>query len=183
MRKTINRSTARWSFIAVLYILQAFCLTALAQQPDRGFKTANSYAASSLETVNTTNGNLMLSIPVASLPAGRGGNPGYTVSLQYNSKLWESYQVTSDQGSPDEYGNTHFSSTSLSLSDRGGWRLATKYELRIVDRWEFVDPDPCWLNEPIEHKTYRWKVEMDMPDGGDKAVFSADNFFIRPHQL
>ena len=126
-KENICRTNQVSSLIALSFILLLFTTFGSSQQPDRGFKTANSYAASGLETVNTTNGNLMLNIPIASLPAGRGGNPGYTVNLQYNSKLWESHQVTSDLGNPDEYGNTHFASTSLSLSERGGWRLAAAH--------------------------------------------------------
>ena len=72
------------------------------QEPDRGFRTANSYAATGLEVVNTTNGNMLLNIPLASLPAGRGTSPGYTVLLRYDSKLFDSVHTTRDDGDPDE---------------------------------------------------------------------------------
>ncbi len=45
-------------------------------QPKRGFHPAGSYALGDLETISTTNGNLMLHIPMASLPAGRDGVHG-----------------------------------------------------------------------------------------------------------
>ena len=78
-----------------------FALTALAgavaaqslpekRSPDRGFRAGQAYSVSDIETVNTTNGNLILRLPVASLPAGRGGS-GFTLSLFYNSKLYDSF--------------------------------------------------------------------------------------------
>ena len=33
----------------------------------------------------------MLRVPLALLPPGRGGNPGFQLSLNYNSKLWDIY--------------------------------------------------------------------------------------------
>ncbi|MEQ1923344.1 MAG: hypothetical protein ABL952_12630, partial [Pyrinomonadaceae bacterium] len=64
---------------------------AVAQQgvnPDRGAKVGNAYAMGDFETINTTNGNLMLNFPVGSLPGGRGAIGG-GISLVYNSKLYD----------------------------------------------------------------------------------------------
>lgn len=58
--------------------------------PDRGFQPSGSYAFTDIETINTTNGDLTLRVPVGSLPPGRGGNPGFTLQLLYNSKIWDS---------------------------------------------------------------------------------------------
>jgi RHS repeat-associated protein len=165
----MTNSFLRTIFSGVLMILCGY--GANAQQPDRGFQAANSYAATGLGAVNLTNGNVVLNIPVASLPAGRGGSPGYSVNLQYNSKLWESHQTSRDDGSPDENGNTRYSVTSLGLSNRGGWRLASEYKLVITDRLYHEAPNVCWLGDPVEHLNYRWKVEMEFPDGSVKQFF------------
>ena len=50
-----------------------------------------SYRLGDIETVNTKNGNVMLRVPLASLPPGRGGDPGFQLTLNYNSKLWDIY--------------------------------------------------------------------------------------------
>jgi hypothetical protein len=42
-------------------------------KPIRGFIPAGSYAPSEIETINMQNGNVILSIPIVSLPSGRGG--------------------------------------------------------------------------------------------------------------
>ena len=161
--------------IVALLLLSSVALT---QQPDRGFRSANSYATSGLEAVNLANGNLVLNIPVASLPAGRGGSPGYGISLQYNSKLWESKEAIEQNGYPDENGNTKYSVTRLNLSDSGGWRLALSYNLKIIDRLAHEMPDPCWRGDPVEHLKFRWKVEMEMPDGSVKTFYPMISYGI-----
>lgn len=76
-----------------LTLLLCFCAApSLAQsgkEPQRGFHPAGSYSLGDVETVSTTSGNMMLRVPLASLPAGRGGSPGPGVALIYNSKLWD----------------------------------------------------------------------------------------------
>jgi RHS repeat-associated protein len=157
--------------ILLISIVMLTFAASFAQQIERGFKSANTYAATGLEVVNTTNGNMMLNIPVASLPAGRGTSPGYTVNLQYNSKLWDSHQATEDDGEPGENSNSYYSFTTLGLSDRGGWRLSQAYVLQVSDRLNFETPDVCHLNDPVSHLDFRWKVEMEMPDGSVKTFY------------
>jgi hypothetical protein len=41
--------------------------------PQRGFTPHGSYVLTDIETINTSNGNMMLRIPLASLPPTRGG--------------------------------------------------------------------------------------------------------------
>jgi hypothetical protein len=72
----------------ILFVASATSFSQQDRNPDRGFRSSNSYSFSEIENVNMTNGNLMLTIPLASLPAGRGSSPGFTVALHYNSKLW-----------------------------------------------------------------------------------------------
>ena len=165
-------------YLACLSIIVLSGLNIFGQQPDRGFRTANSYATSGLDAVNMANGNLILNIPVATLPVGRGGSPGYGISLQYNSKLWESKESIHDNGYPDENGSTKYSATRLHLSDSGGWRLATSYNLKIRDRLSFEMPDPCWRGDPVEHMKFRWKVEMEMPDGGIRTFYPTISYGV-----
>lgn len=68
-------------------------LTSLCMAQDgsnkRGFTPGNSFSIGDIETINTTNGNLMLRFPMASLPAGRNGLSA-GINLYYNSKLYDS---------------------------------------------------------------------------------------------
>ena len=53
------------------------------KNPQRGFQPGNSYNFSEIETINTTNGNLLLNFLLGSMPAGRGSLPGVvSVRLQ-----------------------------------------------------------------------------------------------------
>ncbi|MBL0240347.1 MAG: hypothetical protein IPQ00_07210 [Chloracidobacterium sp.] len=156
--------------LTIVIILVAFTL-GFSQQPDRGFRAANTYAATGIEVINTTNGNLMLNIPLASLPAGRGTSPGYTVSLNYNSKLFDSVHTTREDGYPDEYGSSYFSTDTVTLSDNGGWKLPVGYQLQITDRRNLETTDVCHMHDPVEHLSFVWKVEMIMPDGSVRTFF------------
>ena len=86
----IKRNTILKPVLAFVTVILSAVLPSYAQNgvPDRGVKAGNSYSISDIENVNLTNGNLMLNIPLASLP-GRGSGPGVKVSLRYDSKLWD----------------------------------------------------------------------------------------------
>ncbi|HKO45275.1 MAG TPA: DUF2341 domain-containing protein [Pyrinomonadaceae bacterium] len=98
-------SDSRFRFLYLLFLvltLSATYVTAQQDQtPKRGFQAGGSYALSDIETINTGNGNLILSIPLASLPAGRGTAPGAGLRLLYNSKMFDSRVERYSQGLPE----------------------------------------------------------------------------------
>ena len=121
--------------------------------PDRGFKPAGSYAVGDIETINTTNGNLMLHLPLAALPPGRAGL-GAGVNLLYNSKLWDplpSGTTTDSSGNP-------VTLTGITQSQDGGWRYGVQYSLRLDNR-----PVDCSGADP--QAKYQWKLSLVFPDG------------------
>jgi RHS repeat-associated protein len=168
----------RWTILIACILLGI--TASFAQLPDRGFQEANSYASNGINAVNLSNGNMLLNFPIASLPAGPGTSPGYQINLQYNSKLWDSEQTSHDNGTPDETGNDNYQTTALVPSDTGGWQLNSQYLLRVTNRSNVIAPDPCWLNDPVEHIAFRWKVEMAMPDGSIKQFHpeTAHSYFV-----
>jgi RHS repeat-associated protein len=157
----------------ILSLLMLVNLTSAQQrQPDRGFQFANSYAAGNIDAVNVNNGNVVVNLPIASLPAGRGTSPGFSVTLQYNSKLWDSKQTThtnalqQGNGDPnDTSGYYSYSSNELLLSDRGGWKMLTSFNIIETNRMNLEDPDPCLRGDPVDKLSARWKLEMEFPDG------------------
>ena len=54
--------------------------------PQRGFYPGGSYSLSDIESVDDVSGNVILKIPVAKLPPGRGGS-SFAVDLIYNSAI------------------------------------------------------------------------------------------------
>src|SRR3954463_694011 len=75
----------------ILLFICALATTAMAQDASnkRGFQPGNSFAVGDFETINTSNGNLMLRFPIGRLPAGRNGLTA-GITLYYNSKLYDS---------------------------------------------------------------------------------------------
>lgn len=135
--------------------------------PQRGFKPGGSYAITDIESVSTVNGNLMLHIPLASLPAGRGGMSA-GVSLIYNSKLWD----TPPMQVPDPYNpNQRITSYHVKTSKQGGWRYGFGYTLQLINKldeqmYSAYAPN-CETDAAAgtEYSTRIYKLQIIFPDG------------------
>lgn len=127
--------------------------------PQRGIAQGASYSISEIETINTTNGNLMLNIPLVGLPKGRG-TAGASISLMYNSKLFDTViEETLDQSQQMALQNF------VHPSPDGGWKyIKNDYFLDLENRFETYSPGECDIGE------YAWafKLFMRMPDGSKK---------------
>lgn len=100
MITTIARSKYDGNKSGIKYLLLMICLFSIAiataqgqtfteRSPQRGMAANSSFALGEIETINLENGNLLYKMPLASLPAGRGGGLSPTVFLNYNSKLYD----------------------------------------------------------------------------------------------
>jgi RHS repeat-associated protein len=164
-----QRSAAR--FIGLFVFLIA-CVTPthgqmqLPPSPEHGFQPAGSYALSNIETINTANGNMMLRIPLAALPPGRGNSPGFQLGLVYNSKLYD----THIEEIPDEGTGQIVQQIQLNPSEQGGWHFDfSTYSLQLVSRldvegWTTCNPGSCagW-----NRNAYIYKLKVIFPDSGE----------------
>jgi RHS repeat-associated protein len=131
--------------------------------PDRGFTPAASYNISDIETINTTNGNLMLRVPVGALPAGRAGMSG-VVSLVYNSKLWDS----SCDGTAVASNQQIVVLNGVKPSQRGGWRYAIGYSLELHNIAESACPGGDCTSAT---QAQQWKLLLVFPDGSHHIMY------------
>lgn len=187
---TTNRyiSLNRFVFGSIILLVTAL-LPILAQgqdkrDPDRGFVAGGSYALSNIETINTTNGNLVLNIPLATLPAGRG--PGYTFALRYDSKIWDNKGTHTTDGQKDESGeDVYFSLDEVSASEKGGWHYSSFYRLEVLDRLALEPIPTCGTpSDDYQKSYYKYKVKMNFPDGSvhefrplGQSEFFPDGYF------
>lgn len=167
-------SLKNFSTIAGLAVIMfVVSVTSFSQErnPDRGFRAHNSYSISDLENVNTVNGNMMLTIPLASLPAGRGTTPGYTVSLHYNSKNWNANREFRNDGIDDGTSTAYYSRELIEPGEQGGWHLDYgQYSLGFVNRLELEGEAPCVPNtgeNEYRRNGYAFKLEMALPNGSN----------------
>jgi RHS repeat-associated protein len=157
----------------------------------RGFQPGNSYALGDFETINTTNGNVMMHFPLGSLPAGRGGLSA-GINLIYSSKQYESqiafFRDMSQPcrfGGPDEDNETiactYYKKSLLNFSNNGGWRYAFGYGLELTDRREQYsgvseeDLPRCrnsfgGIESGYYEMTYVHKLKMIFPDGSSHEM-------------
>lgn len=150
--------------------------SALAQQagsvPDRGINPIGSYSASDIETISLTNGNLNLSIPLASMPPVSGGKLSWALRATYNSKLWDRISTEHPPNPPIGGYLTH----ALQLSTIGGWGIATPYQINVVSVLdEYHGYLPSDSSDPEYFLTgYQWKMMLTTPDGAKHELRPLD---------
>jgi hypothetical protein len=163
--------------VVLTTLLFFLCVTIHAQQnrtPDRGFKANASYSISNIENVNMSNGNLLLNIPIASLPSGRGSSPGFTVSLVYNSKLWDSQMERRTDGLGEGIEGLYYTRELVKQSNSGGWFVdaGTGYQLILSDRRDLESDAPCTVSageDAYRRNGYAYKLTLQLPDGNTRT--------------
>jgi len=165
MRTLQKKNTSRRMFLqfalvlGIISVLFGRIYAQTEQTLQRGFHPAGSYALSDIETINTNNGNLMLRLPMASLPAGRGGSLSASIGLFYNSKIWDSQTLIWK----DTFNNT-YTDHLLRESPEGGWRYGFEYKPQLFSRLDDYDETskpPCTSLQAL----YRYKLKVSFPDG------------------
>lgn len=175
--------------------------TAGQEASERGFVPTGSYQLSEIETVNTKNGNVTLVVPLASLPPGRGGNPGFELTLNYNSNLRDflvQHEWNSERTLP---GDPYYREVQMVGEAFGspGWRYNYDYRVDVQDRNQhrrghypnYCDGEPLTPgggDEFIAKHWYRYQVRMVFPDGsvhlfrpvGEDDLYGGGYFRIRP---
>jgi len=179
----------------VFFVLFLSCFlpsNSLAQEASnkRGFQPGNSFSLGDFETINTTNGNLMLKFPLAGLPAGRNGLSA-GINLYYSSKLLDSEtkyfpkenqacQIVGD--APGVLVCPYYKKTVLKESAQGGWQFAMGYSLKLIDRHdEFsnvpseqrpqcLDPALYSGSPGYFEMRYHYKLMLIMPDGSSHEM-------------
>ncbi|MET0649343.1 MAG: RHS repeat-associated core domain-containing protein [Pyrinomonadaceae bacterium] len=162
-------------------------------RPDRGVMPGASYSVSGIDSVSLTNGNVSLSVPLASLPPLPGGKLGLTLNAVYNSKLWdvrrEEKRVSGVSGFAT-YVEDIPQLSSLFIIDAqgvpgagtlGGWRITGKYRIVIRD----ASQDYGYQIPPNQSMTtaddwaalqYRWyKAVLVTPDGAEHELRPTDS--------
>lgn len=162
----------RCGALLILCLLPAAAPAQEVKSPQRGFAPGGSYSVSDVETINTANANLMLRLPLASLPPGRGGVSA-GISLRYNSKLWDAQPdlYVPPPGSTAEY-------NKLKLSDDGGWGYGAGYGL-VQEKRPAHLPHPCGSDdrtEADERYFNRYKVKVIFPDGAAHVFYPVGPF-------
>jgi len=155
-------------FASMLMVTAVLATTVSAQEdgvkPERGFTAAGSYALSNIESIDLSGGNMVLNVPLASLPAGRGGSHGYRLNLRYNSKLFNSFkQVEWDLATSRKIDKQYLGDTP-----EGGWHYSLDYSLELHNRLNNY-PDPESVPQPGSPEyIHRYKLFVHFPDGSTR---------------
>src|SRR5262245_8123026 len=172
IRTILNADKTRISFRRMAYCLLA--LVALASrasaqngaesafQPDRGTTTPGTYSITDIENISLTNGNLNLTVPLASLPPVAGGKLSWTVNAVYNSKMWD---LRSDQYLSDFWHLNPYSIRIVDRSPNAGWTIGAAYRLKLHTSDEEVATLGCQGALECAYAAFRYKYFFVTPDG------------------
>ena len=177
--------------VSTVAMMIAVCCDAFSQEaarPDRGAALNRNYLVSDIESINLQNGNVQLSIPLAALPPIAGGKLSWTVSANYNSKLWDvlRYQEDAADGQWAPY------VVDLPAAG-GGWRIGGHYIMQFrnsdADFSRAVYSEDSGLAEwelDLLNEEQWWKMVLIMPDGSehefrpiDGIAYSGSQDFLR----
>jgi RHS repeat-associated protein len=168
-RKVKQLSVKIFAVISFALLANQFIFAeVLNTSPERGFSPGKSYAISDIETVGLFSGNLMLNVPLGSLPSGRGGISG-GVNLRYDSKIWDVFH------SYFEHFTTTHEMTTLGASQEGGWQYGYKYRLKLNSLVLDLDQAYCTGANPFP---YSQKLQLVMPDGSQHELVLSDTTYV-----
>jgi hypothetical protein len=153
-----------------------------AARPDRGAMTGASYSVSDIENISLTNGNMNLTIPLASLPPIAGGKLKLTLSAIYNSKLWDITRTENKLG-PFE-GCPSWIVNTPQASDLVCWRISGSYAISFLnahDDFDFAVPEStadCESNsqEVSWLQTQWYRAIITTPDGAEHELRPTDGY-------
>lgn len=174
--RSLFRFVARVGFAFTLCLLLRGVVEAqpTGARPDRGVSPGGTYSVSDIENVNLQNGNVNLSIPLASLPPVAGGKLSWTVYAYYNSKQWDVRRV--EQGATVDLSPRTYVEDVAVQSERGGWQIGGGYWVTIRDARDDFD----YQIPPFSAEFYQewlrltnyhwWKVVLITPDGSEHEL-------------
>jgi RHS repeat-associated protein len=188
MRIFTCKLTTLAAAISVVFLLLLHAAAASAQttaaRPDRGMMPNGSYTVSDIENISVTNGNVNLSIPLASLPPIAGGKLGLTLNAVYNSKLWNSTRA--EQQRSLMQGCQSWVVDTPQLSDLGGWRISGSYSIvfrNAHEDFDYIMPQPpgtpdCESNTQEQVLLqYQWyRAILIAPDGSEHELRPTDGY-------
>ena len=173
-----------FSAIVLLFLPSVLVAQTTAARPDRGIMPGASYSVSDIENISLTNGNVQLTIPLASLPPIAGGKLKFTLNAVYNSKLWNITRQEERRGFLD--GCPSWVIDTPQLSDLGGWRIPVGYQIVFRNAHDDFDyempaqpPTPdCEtdVQEQARLQSQYYRAILITPDGAEHELRPTDNY-------
>lgn len=169
-------SSKIFSTLVTVLLLAGSSLAQQAARPDRGATLNRNYLMSDIENINLQNGNVQLSIPLASLPPIAGGKLSWTVSAHYNSAIWNVMRMQ------EEPMGVVFMPYVVDLpSAGGGWTIGGSYSIQFRnanDDFYRIQYDQSsglsqWDIDLLNNHQW-WKVVLMMPDGSEHELRPLD---------
>jgi hypothetical protein len=122
--------------------------------PERGVSPVGSYSFDKLEAISKSSGVLTYTIPLTTMPLGRGGM-SIPINFTYNSSQYDySYSYTYNTSPP----NAPILNQHLQNDSFGGWSVTTGYSLYLESK-PLATSNDCTINLGVQ------RTSLLMPDG------------------
>ena len=168
------------SAIGVLISLAVLGGPVVAQMPDpyvrdtvpvRGLMPYADQISSPIDNIDPVSGKVSLSIPLASIPAGRGGL-GFDLALTYDSHIYDLYPYQVPGYDPnDGHALTAIYSRIGASQTGGGWHYNFKnIRVWLEEKANHDLPDPNNPNYCRYDKVVAWRLRVGLPDGSNHIL-------------
>jgi RHS repeat-associated protein len=163
MHKRLKHQLKRTILILTATIFaRAAAAQGVASDPPNAGAAGGAQSVAGIESVNGLNGNLNITIPVASLPPGPGGS-GASVKLVYNSAIFDlSTQVPAT-------GSTVLQTSYVPSTHGGGWSYSFRYTLWSQTRLTEFTSATCSAVSNTEADNW-YKTILTTPDGSNHVL-------------
>src|SRR2546423_11256339 len=168
----------RTRILAALFLIALLSIASYAQttqtgaRPDRGINNGGSYSVSDIESISLNNGNINLSIPLASLPPIAGGKLSFSLSANDNSKVWDVGRYQHEYGN---LSNTMYVVDVPQPAPMGGWTFGARYALFLReahDDFFYLMPQQNQVtsDEWVQMQYTYYKCVFVLPDGSEHEL-------------
>ena len=151
--------------------------------PVRGFLPGYDQLSGSIDNIDIASGKLNLTIPLGSLPRGKGGI-GYTLNLQYESRLYDLQHdiLRIEQSGPPPPPPFLYPYTTLVPGFGGGWSYSESrsYSILAFPKKELLDPagvQQDYRCPDFNATLYQYRVIL--PGGSSHVLFLRDQAMER----
>lgn len=107
---------------------------------------------------------MIVRVPLAALPPGRGGSPGFQLALTHNSKLYDTHiEPIADPGTGEIINQIW-----LNPSEQGGWHYnLAPFTLQLLNRLDREETQPCVCGDDLNKNAYIYKLNVIFPDAAE----------------
>jgi hypothetical protein len=137
--------------------------------PIRGAMPFSDQISSPADSIDPQSGKVNLSVPLASLPSGRGGI-GFDLALTYDSHLYDPRIVPIEvwQGQNQFYLN---GALPIPSATTGGWNY-NYLNITVAIEQKYYTKDSSYVTSCTDEQLHSFRIRVGLPDGSMHIMYN-----------